>query len=161
MISRSTSLHFCLMLGLTIIHAFLSVVAGLVALESYLFIQESFQCAVGHLSEHSIYLCGNLLICLFFFHCARYSKIHSNDIEILETKKSATIYIIPVTGIIFFSHVVINKICQTVKFPGMFTFVYCSHLLIEFLIVYFYFGWYRSELTGMSSIRDIQEDPEK
>ena len=157
MISKAITMHFCFMMTLTILHVIICITASMHFLSHINMPGETKLCSTSHLFNHGLYLAFNLIVLMFFFDCARNARIHSTDVLIFTTKRKAAKYGVPIPFIQFGGHFVANIFCQAIKFPGFHTLFYCSHLVIELGLIYFYFGWYQRQLVSLTDSHELDE----
>ena len=114
-------------------------------------------CYTFHTINHAVYIIFNCVVFFFFFDCARNARIHSSDIMIFDAKKRIWKYAILIPLILLIGHFVANASCAVFKFPTLHTIVYTTHIGIEFVVVYFYFTWYKNQLQKFVGGVDINE----
>ena len=157
MISKATTVHFCFMMSLTVLHLIIGLTSLMDLLANLHIPGETFRCSYSHFFNHLLYFSVNAILLLFFFDCARNAKIHSTDVLIFSNKKRFTKYGIPVVVLQFLGYFLADFTCQTIKFPGFRTTLYCLHLIIEVALVYYYFGWYQRQLVSLTDSQELDE----
>ena len=118
---------------------------------------ETLICSTSHLFNHGCYLSFNIIVLAFFFDCARNARIHSTDVLIFTTKRRAARFGMPFPITILGGHFFANVVCKTIKFPRFHTMFYCTHLLVELALIYFYFGWYQRQLITLTDSTELED----